>query len=142
MPDFANLSEAELARLLDYFGVEWLYEPHTFVLESGPHGQVVEAFNPDFFLPETGEYLELTTLDQKLVTKKNRKVRRLKELYPELPVRLVYRRQYLDLMRRFGLEAPSSLEHEQPLVPATTVPGLANPDSVSEDDDQALAAAG
>ena len=136
MPDFANRSEAELARLLDFFEVEWLYEPHTFVLETGPDGQVLEAFRPDFFLPETGEYLELTTLDQKLVTKKNRKVRRLRELYPDLAVRLVYRRQYLDLMRRFGLEAPSTLAHEQPLVPATTVPGLAAPE------DQALAAAG
>ncbi|MCP5026315.1 MAG: hypothetical protein GY929_08530 [Actinomycetia bacterium] len=136
MPDFANRSEAELARLLDFFEVDWLYEPHTFVLETGPDGQVIEAFNPDFFLPETGEYLELTTLDQKLVTKKNRKVRRLRELYPGLAVRIVYRRQYLDLMRRFGLEAPSSLADEQPLVPATTVPGLASPQ------DQALAAAG
>ena len=124
MPDFANRSEAELARLLDYFGVEWLYEPHTFVLETGPEGQVVEAFRPDFFLPESGEYLELTTLEQRLVTKKNRKVRRLRELYPGLGVKLVYRRQYLDLMRRFGLEAPDALDDEDIQLASTEVPGL------------------
>ena len=45
---------------------------------------VLQRFTPDFFLPEYDLYIEITTLNQKLVTKKNRKVRRLRERYPEI----------------------------------------------------------
>ena len=90
---FAHNSERQLAKLLDFYGIEWKYEPRTFVLETDAQGRTTKAFSPDFYLPAYDLYIEITTLSQKLVTKKNRKVRRLRELYPDvdpdpLPARL------------------------------------------------------
>ena len=81
-PAFAHASEAEMARILDFYAVRWEYEPHTFPILWNLDGDVVESFSPDFYLPDLDLYLEMTTLRQKLVRKKNRKLRRLRELYP------------------------------------------------------------
>ena len=81
---FAHASEAEMARILDFYAVRWEYEPHTFPILWNLDGDVVESFAPDFYLPDLDLYLEMTTLRQKLVRKKNRKLRRLRELYPDL----------------------------------------------------------
>ena len=43
------------------------------------------------------------------MTKKNRKVRRLHELHPEVNVKILYQRDYLNLLVKFGLEEPSQL---------------------------------
>lgn len=67
----------------------------------------MQAFSPDFYLPAYDLFIEITTLNQKLVTKKNRKVRRLNELHPEVSVRIFYQRDYLNLLVKYGLEAPS-----------------------------------
>jgi len=80
---FAHASEAEMARILDFYQVRWEYEPHTFPILWNLDGAVVESFSPDFYLPDLDLYLEMTTLRQKLVRKKNRKLRRLRELYYE-----------------------------------------------------------
>lgn len=68
---FAHASEAELARILDYYGVRWEYEPRTFPIFWNTDGKVVESFSPDFYLPELEVYVELTTLKQSLVRRKN-----------------------------------------------------------------------
>jgi len=68
---FAHASEAELARILDYYGVRWEYEPRTFPIMWGLDGKVVESFSPDFYLPDLNIYVELTTLKQSLVRRKN-----------------------------------------------------------------------
>src|SRR5262249_54418668 len=86
-PRFVNEAELEYAKILDYHGVPWLYEPHTFVLERDAEGKVIEAFTPDFYLPEQDLYLEVTVMKQSLVTRKNRKLRKLRELYPEVRVK-------------------------------------------------------
>ncbi|MCJ7711562.1 MAG: hypothetical protein MUQ32_12115, partial [Chloroflexi bacterium] len=78
-PAFAHASEAELARILDFYQVRWRYEPDTFPIGWNLDGDVVESFSPDFYLPDMELYVELTTLKQKLVRKKNRKMRRLRE---------------------------------------------------------------
>lgn len=101
-PRFAHPSEAELARLLDFYQIAWLYEPKTFPLRWDADGHVTEAFTPDFYLPELDLYLELTTLKQSLVTKKNRKLRRLRELYPEVRVKVIYGRDFRHLLRKYG----------------------------------------
>jgi hypoxanthine phosphoribosyltransferase len=72
-------------------------------------GNPVQAFRPDFYLPAYDLYIEITTLNQKLVTKKNRKVRQLRELYPEVKVKILYQRDYLALLVKYGLEAPSQM---------------------------------
>ncbi len=94
---------------MDFYGIAWDYEPRTFTLERDHEGNPVQAFTPDFYLPAYDLYLEITTLNQKLVTKKNRKVRRLLELHPELQVKVLYQRDYLQLLVKYGLELPSQL---------------------------------
>jgi hypothetical protein len=101
-PSFAHASEAELARILDFYGVAWEYEPRPFPLLWNQRGQVVESFTPDFYLPELDLYVELTTLRQKLVRKKNRKLRRLRALYPDVRVKLLYAKDFRALMLKFG----------------------------------------
>jgi hypothetical protein len=101
-PRFAHESEAELARILDYYQVEWRYEPDVFPISWSANGAVVESFAPDFYLPEIDLYLELTTLKQSLVRKKNRKLRYLRQLYPEIRVKLFYARDFKALMLKYG----------------------------------------
>jgi hypoxanthine phosphoribosyltransferase len=103
-PRFAHPVELECAKILDYHGVPWSYEPTTFVLERDPEGRVVWAFAPDFYLPEQDLYLEVTTMKQSLVTRKNRKLRRLRELRPDVRVKLFYKRDVERLAERFGLQ--------------------------------------
>ncbi len=91
-----------MARILDFYEVRWEYEPHTFPILWNLDGAVVESFSPDFYLPDLELYLEMTTLRQKLVRKKNRKLRRLRELYPELNVKLFYARDFRALMLKYG----------------------------------------
>ena len=106
---FAHHSELQLAKLLDFYGVAWEYEPRTFVLDWDRAGAPVQAFTPDFYLPAYDLYIEITTLNQKLVTKKNRKVRRLAELYPDVKVKVLYQRDYVSLLVKYGLEEASQL---------------------------------
>jgi len=105
---FAHHSERQFAELLDFYGVSWEYEPVEFVLEWHADGAPKSAFRPDFYLPDHGCFVELTTLSQKLVTRKNAKVRRLRELHPDVEVKLLYQRDYLALLAKHGLPRPSS----------------------------------
>src|SRR5438874_6588318 len=89
--EFAHPSEQEFARFLDYYRIRWMYEPVSFPI-AWEGTRVAEMFTPDFYLPEHDLYIELTTMKQSLVTPKNRKLRMVRELYPELNVRLLYRR--------------------------------------------------
>ena len=104
IPSFAHPSEKEFARVLDFYKIKWEYEPKSFLLKSDEEGNVKEEFTPDFYLPEFDLYIELTTLKQKLVTKKNRKLRKFKELYPNLNIKLFYGRDYKRLLQRFGIK--------------------------------------
>jgi hypothetical protein len=101
-PAFAHASEAEMARILDFYGIVWEYEPHTFPILWNLDGDVIESFSPDFYLAELDLYLEMTTLRQKLVRKKNRKLRRLRELYPDVQIKLFYARDFRALMLKYG----------------------------------------
>ena len=99
---FAHASEAEMSRILDFYGVAWRYEPTTFPILWNLEGDVVESFAPDFYLPEFDLYLEMTTLKQSLVRKKNRKLRRLRELYPDVRIKLFYARDFRAMMLKYG----------------------------------------
>lgn len=99
--DFSHPSEEEFARLLDFYQVEWLYEPRSFPLAwSG--NRITEMFTPDFYLPEINLYIEITTSKQSLITEKNRKLRRLKELYPDINIKLLNKDDYLKLFAKYG----------------------------------------
>jgi hypothetical protein len=103
---FAHASERQFARLLDFYQIDWEYEPRSFDLDRDADGNVTQRFTPDFYLPQYDLYIEITTLNQKLVTKKNRKVRRLHALYPDVKCKILYQRDYLNLLVKYGLEAP------------------------------------
>ena len=99
---FAHASEAEMARILDFYAVRWEYEPTTFPILWNLDGAVVESFAPDFYLPDLDLFLEMTTLKQRLVRKKNRKLRRLRELYPDIRIKLFYARDFRAMMLKYG----------------------------------------
>ena len=93
--------------MLDYYGIPWEYEPRTFVLEEDAEGRVVEAFTPDFYLPEQELYVEITVMKQSLVTRKNRKLRKLRERYPDVNIKLFYKRDIERLGQRYKLKLAS-----------------------------------
>ena len=103
-PRFASPAELECAKVLDYYDVPWEYEPRTFVLEEDENGRVTEAFTPDFYLPEQDLYLEITVMKQALVTRKNRKLRKLRARYPDVQIKLFYRRDIERFAERFKLD--------------------------------------
>jgi hypoxanthine phosphoribosyltransferase len=100
---FAHESEEEFARILDFYGVRWQYEPRTFPLRHADDGRIVEAFSPDFYLIDLDLYVELTTMKQGLATDKHRKVRRLNELYADVQIKLLHRKDYLGLLSKYGI---------------------------------------
>jgi hypothetical protein len=104
-PEFANSSEEECAKILDYYRIPWMYEPRTFVLERDETGNVVEAFTPDFFLPEQELFVELTTMKQAHVTKKNMKIRKIKEKFPEINIKLFYKKDFIKLAQKYDLKS-------------------------------------
>ncbi len=103
-PRFANDAERECAKVLDFYRVPWQYEPRSFVLETDDEGRVIEAITPDFYLPEQDLYVEVTMMKQSLVTRKNRKIRKLRERYPDVNVKLFYKRDVERLAQKYGLE--------------------------------------
>ena len=110
---FQHPSEKEFAKLLDYYGVEWVYEPRTFELEYNEDGSVRTAFSPDFYLPEQDVYIELTTQSAKLNNLKNRKVRKLRERYPGITIKLLNRRDLRSLAFKYDFPDPSDVNYEK-----------------------------
>ena len=108
-PQFVHPIESEFARILDYYGIEWQYEPRTFDLNWDERGNVTEAFSPDFYLPQQDLYIELTTMRPKLITKKNRKIRRLQELYPDIQIKLFKRSDLRQMMIKYGIRGHTGL---------------------------------
>jgi cytidylate kinase len=101
---FKNDSEQEFAKILDMYGLEWEYEPHTFPIEWDSEGNITLAFSPDFYLPRFKTYIELTTMNQKYVSEKKKKMKKLKELYPGINITMVFKSDFHALMKRFGLQ--------------------------------------
>jgi hypothetical protein len=109
IPVFSHPIEESFTTILNYYGIEWEYEPRAFPLQWDDKNNVIEAFTPDFYLPQQDLYIELTTLRPKLNNFKNRRIRRLKELYPEVNIKLLNRRDLHKLMIKFGLEDEAQL---------------------------------
>ncbi len=106
---FAHPSEEQFARILDFYQVLWEYEPKTFELRWDDAGNIREAFSPDFYLPEQDLYIELTTMEQRLITKKHRKLRRLRKLYPNINIKLLNRSDFEQMMLKYGLDDHEAL---------------------------------
>ncbi len=134
--EFAHNSERQFARLLDFYGIPWEYEPRSFPLEFDSSGEPTAYFTPDFYLPEDDQFIEITTMNQKLVTKKNRKVRLLLQRYPDVQCKVLYQRDYLHLVVKYGLEEPD--QHHEVTQP-TRIPGRPQIVRLSSGDDQGSA---
>jgi cytidylate kinase len=107
--NFGHPSEEIFAKLLDFYGISWEYEPRSFPIAWDDSGRVLESFTPDFFLPELNLYVELTTMKQSLVTRKNRKIRLLREMYPQINIQVFYQKDIQDLILKYGLaHAPAA----------------------------------
>jgi hypothetical protein len=106
--DFSHPSEEVFANLLDFYRIAWEYEPRSFPIEWDSEGRVVEAFTPDFYLPEFDTFVELTTMKQSLVTRKNRKIKRLKSLYPGVRIQIFYQKDFDNLVFKHGLAQPAA----------------------------------
>jgi hypothetical protein len=100
---FSHSTEETFSKVLDFYGITWEYEPRTFALEHDSSGHVTEAFAPDFYLPAQDLYIELTTLRPQLSTHKNQKLKRLQELYPEIKIKLLKRREMREMLVKYGL---------------------------------------
>jgi len=136
---FAHASEAEMARILDFYEVRWEYEPTTFPILWNLDGDVVESFAPDFYLPDLGLFLEMTTLKQRLVRKKNRKLRRLRALYPDVRIKLFYARDFRAMMLKYGrLALAESLSGTPGQVVPVRAPASAPPGSGGSSDGEAI----
>jgi cytidylate kinase len=101
--EFGHPSEQVFANLLDFYRIAWDYEPRSFPLQWDKDGRVSEAFTPDFYLPEFDLYVELTTMKQAHVTKKNRKIRLLRAIYPHVNIQVFYQKDVQDLVIKYGL---------------------------------------
>lgn len=110
---FAHASEEEFARILDFYHINWEYEPRTFAIEWDGEGNVISSFTPDFYLPDYDLFIELTTLKQALVTRKNRKVRLLRKLYPEVKVKVLYASDYRKLIDKFAASGSRQIKKKQ-----------------------------
>ncbi len=102
--EFAHPSEAIFAALLDLYRIEWLYEPVEFPLAWGDDGAPTKGFRPDFFLPKHRLFIELTVAEQRLVTRKNQKIRQFRELYPEATLLVVYQRDFRKILERHEID--------------------------------------
>ncbi len=105
---FQHESEAQFARLLDFYRIAWEYEPTTFVFDRDANGNPTSAFAPDFYLPGDDPYIEITTMDQRLVRRKNKKLRLLHEHYPDVSCKLFYQRDFKALLVKYGLVSGTS----------------------------------
>jgi hypothetical protein len=102
-PSFATRTELEAAKLFDYHRIAWEYEPRTFILDQDERGNIIEAFTPDFYLSDLELFIEVTEMKQSLVTAKNRKVRKLREKYPDVRIKLLYRKDFVRMAQKYGL---------------------------------------
>ncbi len=108
-PTFKHPAEEEFANILDMYGIAWQYEPNTFPVKWDAEGNVTMAISPDFYLPKFDTYIEITTMDQKYVTTKNKKVRLVRELYPNININIVYKKDFYSLLERFGFSGKDEI---------------------------------
>jgi cytidylate kinase len=111
---FSHPSEEIFANLLDFYRVAWEYEPRTFPLQWDKHGNVIESFTPDFYLPQFDLYVELTTMKQSLVTKKNRKIKLLRQIYPDINIQVFYQKDFENLIFKYGLSRAAPVAPARP----------------------------
>ncbi len=119
---FAHPSEAEIARLLDFYGVHWEYEPRSFPLDWDAENRPIQFFTPDFYLPDYDLFLEVTTIKPSLANRKNRKIRKLREIYPDVNIKLLALKDVEALLTKYGRHRSEAEEPDEETKEATKKP--------------------
>lgn len=97
---FRSAWEANIARYFNYLGIEWQYEPKTFVFENITRGSV--SYTPDFYLPKTDEWIEVKGwMDGKSKTK----LKRFEKQYPEeyKKLKLIQEKEYNEIKKKISM---------------------------------------
>ena len=94
---FAHYSEKLFSEHLELFNITWIYEPRSFPLKWGS-GSIKMMFTPDFYLPDYDIYIEITTMNQKLITKKQKKIKLAKKLYPQYNFKLINESKFYNFL--------------------------------------------
>ena len=89
---FYSRWEANIARLFNYLGVKWLYQPKTFDLGS-------QNYTPDFYLPDRNAYVEVKNFLWKYSKIRDRKFRK---IYPDINLTLLLKKNYLKLENKYS----------------------------------------
>ncbi len=97
--NFAHQSEKIFSQHLDLFNIKWIYEPKSFPLKWGS-GAIKMMFTPDFYLPEMDIYVEITTMHQKLITKKQKKIKLARKLYPMCTFKLINEQEFYNFLTK------------------------------------------
>tara|TARA_B100000427_G_scaffold227774_1_gene191212 strand:- start:301 stop:633 length:333 start_codon:yes stop_codon:yes gene_type:complete len=96
---FAHPSEQLFTEHLDLFDIPWIYEPTSFPLKWGS-GAIKKMFTPDFYLPTLKTYIEITTMNQKLITKKSNKIKLASKLYPDKTFKLINEKEFYNFLNK------------------------------------------
>ena len=102
---FVHQSEEEFSKILDFYQIQWEYEPKTFPLRWDEKGNLIECFSPDFYLPAFNTFIEITTCRQRLINKKKKKLKLFKELYPYNKILLIKNSDFHHLMWKYGIQS-------------------------------------
>ena len=89
---FYSRWEANFARLLNYLKIKWKYEPKTFDLG-------LQKYTPDFYLPDSNEYIEVKNFLWKYSKERDKKFRK---LYPDIKLKLLLSNDYLKLQIKYA----------------------------------------
>ena len=89
---FYSRWEANIARLFNYLGIKWLYQPKTFDLKT-------QNYTPDFYLPEQKIYIEVKNFLWKYSKIRDEKFRK---LYPNINLFLLLKKDYLKLEKKYS----------------------------------------
>lgn len=102
-PRFANRIELEWAKFFDFYELPWDYEPTVFVFGLSDQGGYF-GFRPDFYLPEQDLYVEITVGKSVTLSRKNKKIRKLRQMYPDVKLKVFRRSDFVALAARIGLD--------------------------------------
>ena len=96
---FRSSWEANIARYYNYLGIEWQYEPKTFIFKNITRGSV--SYTPDFYLPKEDKWVEVKGwMDGKSKTK----LKRFKQQFPEeyKKLQLIQEKEYNEIKRKIA----------------------------------------
>jgi hypothetical protein len=96
---FAHVAEEQFAKILNFYEIEWQYEPTMFILRTDEEGMIRKGFTPDFYIPEYDVYVEITVMGKP--QKKRKKIAETNNLYPDVNIILMNRSDMEGLRKKY-----------------------------------------